>query len=332
MTPARRTLLHSLIVIVLMFLAVHPAHASLDALQVGCPNISVASLEHSVSFYTTVLDFKLKGEEDSSAISRLVPSMPSETRSRSAHLMLGEECIDLTEYSSPRGAAFPDDSHGNDCWFQHVAIVVSDMDQAYARLRAAKVRFVSNVPQRLPAWNKEAADISALYFRDPDGHYLELIHFPPGKGQPKWQISSGDLFLGIDHTAIVVTDMARSLAFYRDKLHFRVVGGSDNYGTEQEHLSGVFDAHVLITSLRADSGIGIELLDYLTPTSGRSIPANFRPDDISCWQVPIDVKVLNSEREEKHLRWITLPLTHPGDGEEAWITDPDGHLLELVKR
>jgi catechol 2,3-dioxygenase-like lactoylglutathione lyase family enzyme len=332
MTFARRTSRQFLIVIALILLAVHPARASLNALQVGCPNISVASLERSVSFYTTVLDFKLTGEDDSSAISRLVPSMPNETRSRTAYLMLGKECIDLTQYSFPTGAAFPDDSHGNDCWFQHIAIVVSDMNEAYARLRTAKVRFVSNIPQRLPAWNKEAADISALYFRDPDGHYLELIHFPPGKGQPKWQISSGDLFLGIDHTAIVVTDMARSLAFYGDKLHFRVIGGSENYGTEQEHLSGVFDAHVLITSLRADSGIGIELLDYLTPTSGRPIPANLRPDDISCWQVPIGVEVLNSEREEEDLRWISLPLTHPGDGQGAWIKDPDGHLLELVKR
>ena len=332
MTPARKRPLCSLIVIILILLAGPPARASLKALQVGCPDISVASLDRSVSFYTKVLDFQLHGEDDSSTVSRLVPSMPSETRSRTAHLMLGEECIDLTEYSFPRGAAFPEDSHGNDCWFQHIAIVVSDMDEAYARLRAARVRFVSSVPQRLPEWNKEAADISALYFRDPDGHYLELIHFPPGKGQPKWQTASGHLFLGIDHTAIVVTDVARSLAFYRDQLHFRVVGGSDNYGAEQEHLSGVFDAHVIITSLRAASGIGIELLDYITPTSGRPIPTNARPNDLSSWQVPIDIEVLASQKEEKDLRWSALRPKHSGDDDLAWIADPDGHLLELVKQ
>jgi catechol 2,3-dioxygenase-like lactoylglutathione lyase family enzyme len=332
MTIERRISLRFLIVIALILLAAHPARASLRALQVGCPNISVTSLERSVLFYTTVLDFKLNGEDDSSAVSRLVPNMPHETRSRTAHLMLGQECIDVTEYSSPTGAAFPEDSHGNDHWFEHIAIVVADMDEAYQRLRAAKVRFVSNVPQRLPAWNKDAADISAVYFRDPDGHYLELIHFPLGKGQSKWQTSSSSLFLGIDHTAIVVTNTASSLAFYKDKLHFRVVGHSENYGAEQEHLSGVFNAHVVITSLRADSGIGIELLDYLTPTSGRSIPANLRPDDISCWQVPIDVKVLDSEKDEEDLRWTALSSTQFGDGNRAWITDPDGHLLELIKR
>jgi catechol 2,3-dioxygenase-like lactoylglutathione lyase family enzyme len=332
MTSARNTLFFPLAIIALLLSTVRPACASVSALQVGCPNLSVASLERSVFFFTTVLDFKLKEENDSSAVSRLVPSMPKETKSRRARLMLGEECIDLTEYSFPEGAAFPEDSHGNDRWFQHIAIVVSDMDRAYARLRAAKVLFVSNLPQTLPVWNKDAADISAFYFRDPDGHFLELIHFPQGKGKPKWQNSPGGLFLGIDHTAIVVTDTARSLAFYRDKLHFRVVGGSENYGPEQEHLSGVFNAHVLITSLRADAGIGIELLDYLSPTSGRPILANVRPDDISVWQVPIDVKVLTSESGEKDPHWIKLPAIPDGSGEAAWITDPDGHLLELLKR
>ena len=303
------------------------SEASVYVSHVGCPGISVASLQRSIAFYTGVLDFKVDGIENSSTIARLEAGMPATTRANTAHLVLGDECLDLSEYTSPRGRAYPRDSRGNDRWFQHIAIVVSNMDQAFSRVRNAGVRSVSNEPQTLPAWNKDAGGIQAFYFRDPDGHYLELIHFPPGKGQAKWQRRSGKLFLGIDHTAIVVSHIRRSIAFYCGQLHFNVTGRSDNYGPEQEHLSGVPHAHVLIASLRVDSGIGIELLDYLTPASGRSIPADSRPDDIASWQTPLELASASSSLEEGDVHWVKFPAGHA-----AWIKDPDGHVLELVKQ
>ena len=159
------------------------SEASVYVSHVGCPGISVASLQRSVAFYTGVLDFNVEGIEDSSTIARLEPGMPATTRAQTAHLVLGDECLDLTEYKSPRGRAYPTDSRGNDRWFQHIAIVVSNMDQAFSRVRTAGVRFVSNEPQTLPAWNKDAGGIKAFYFRDPDGHYLELIYSLLEKGR-----------------------------------------------------------------------------------------------------------------------------------------------------
>jgi len=78
--------------------------------------------------------------------------------------------------------------------------------KAYEHLRRAKVKHVSTAPQTLPAWNKDAGGIKAFYFRDPEDHVLEIIWFPAGKGDPKWQQPGTNLFLGIDHTAIVVSD------------------------------------------------------------------------------------------------------------------------------
>ena len=78
-----------------------------------------------------------------------------------------------------------------------------------------------------------AGGIRAFYFKDPDGHPLEILWFPEGKGDPKWQQPSDRLFLGIDHTAIVVSDTAQSLRCYRDTLGLRVAGESENYGPEQ---------------------------------------------------------------------------------------------------
>ena len=130
----------------------------------------------------------------------------------SSRMRLGDETIELTEYLTPRGRPIPVDSRSNDRWFQHVAIIVSDMDRAYAWLRQHQVEHASPAPQRLPDWNPNAGGIRAFYFRDPDGHPLEILWFPPGKGDPKWRRPSDRLFLGIDHTAIVVGDTEASLA------------------------------------------------------------------------------------------------------------------------
>src|SRR5262249_4276651 len=171
-----------------------------------------------------------------------------------------------------------------DLWFQHVAIIVSDMDRAYRALRDHKVQHASSGPQLLPAWNRTAAGIRAFYFKDPDGHPLEILQFPPDKGDPKWHRPRPEgtrrLFLGIDHTAIVVADTATSLAFYQDWLGLEPGGQSENYGTEQEQLNNVFGAHLQITTLRAVAGPAVEFLEYLAPRDGRPAPADERANDV----------------------------------------------------
>ena len=68
---------------------------------------------------------------------------------------------------------------------------------------------------------------------------------------PHWQKSTKKIFLGIDHTAITISNTHRSLKFYRNLLGFTVVGESLNYGETQEKLSGVPDAKVQITALHS---------------------------------------------------------------------------------
>src|SRR5437773_1801577 len=83
-------------------------------------------------------------------------------RARVAQLQLGTETIELTEFLTPRGRAVPSDSRSNDRWFQHIAIVTTDMDRAYQRLREHKVKHASSGPQRLPDWNVKAGGIKAF--------------------------------------------------------------------------------------------------------------------------------------------------------------------------
>ena len=96
--------------------------------------------------------------------------------------------------------------------------------------------------------------------------------------------ASDKLFLGIDHTAIVISDTDASLRFYRDVLGLQVVGESENYGPEQERLNNVFGARLRITSLRAASGPGVEFLEYLAPGDGRPYPPEEKANDLIHWQ------------------------------------------------
>ena len=217
---------------------------------VGAIGMTVASVERSAAFYADVLGFeKISDVEVAGEEWARLQGVPG-LRLRVAQMRLGDERIELMEYRTPRGRPIPSDSRSHDRWFQHVAIIVSDMDRAYARVRAAGVEHVSPAPQRLPDWNRKAGGIRAFYFKDPDGHALELLWFPPGKGAPQWRREDA-LFLGIDHTAIVVADTARSLACYHDALGLIVAGESENWGPEQERLNDVPGARLRITTLRA---------------------------------------------------------------------------------
>jgi len=167
-----------------------------------------------------------------------------------------------------------------------------------------------------------------------------VIHFPAGKGDPRWQqlAARGGLFLGIDHTAIVSGDTEASLRFWRDGLGLRVVGGSENWGTEQEHLNGVFGARLRITTLRAPAGPGVELLEYLSPRDGRPMPDDERASDLFHWQTRLEVA--DAAAAERVIRREHAPLVSPGviDQPEAPLgfhrallaRDPDGHTVELA--
>ncbi|HWW21663.1 MAG TPA: VOC family protein, partial [Steroidobacteraceae bacterium] len=225
--------------------------------------IPVTNITRSVDFYTRVLGFH-------QTLDRTVSGDAYEhlfglygMRLRMVRMQLGDESIELMQFLSPQGRPAPTDSSSNDRWFQHIAIIVSDMQRAYAVLRANDVTPASSEPQVLPAWNANAAGIAAYYFFDPDGNHLELLQFPPDKGAAKWHLPTKSPFLGIDHTAIVVLNTRASLAYYCDTLGFSVAGHSDNYGPEQERLNNVFGAHLRITALRAGAGPGVELLEYL---------------------------------------------------------------------
>jgi catechol 2,3-dioxygenase-like lactoylglutathione lyase family enzyme len=308
--------------------------------QVGAIGMTVSNMDASVDFYSKVLSFEKISDVEVTGEDYERLQGVFGLRMRVVRMKLGEESIELTEYLTPKGRPVPGDSRSNDRWFQHIAIITSDMDKAYALLRQHKVEHGSTGPQRLPDWNKNAGGIKAFYFRDPDKHWLEILQFPADKGDQKWQ-KKEKLFLGIDHTAIVVGDTEASLKFYRDALGLQVAGTSENYGTEQEHLNNVFGARLRITSLRAGGGgPGIEFLEYLAPRDGRLVPADARASDLFHWQTTLIVNTADSFARRLlavNSRFVspgvvTLNDKNFGFSKGLLARDPDGHVMAFLER
>jgi catechol 2,3-dioxygenase-like lactoylglutathione lyase family enzyme len=303
---------------------------------IGPIAVTVSDMDRSVAFYRQVLTFEPVSDREVSgdAYEHLYGVFGA--RVRIVTLRLGAESLELEQFIAPQGRPIPPDSKSNDRWFQHIAIIVPDMDRAFAWLRSQHVEFASTGPQVLPEWNPDAGGIAAFYFRDPDGHNLEILHFPAGKGDPKWQRPSERMFLGIDHSAIVVADTDASVHYYHDALGLRVAGASENYGIEQERLNNVFGARLRITALRAASGPGVELLEYLAPRSGRPMPIDTQSNDLWSWHIDMegDVGAADSALRARHVAYVSPGPVQLGPEGPTWllVRDPDGHATLLQAR
>jgi catechol 2,3-dioxygenase-like lactoylglutathione lyase family enzyme len=339
--PRRGVYLAALLAALLAAWPAWPAAAAGSLVRaVDSVGIPVTDAKRSIAFYTQVLHFHELSERMVAGATYEQWSGTPGVRLRAVRLALGSESIELLQFLSPPGRPVPADAHSNDRWFEHLAIIVSDMDAAYAWLVAHHVRAVSAGPQVLPAWNPAAGGIAAFYFKDPDGNPLEILHFPAGKGASRWHQPAPALFLGIDHTAIAVSDTAASLAYYRDALGFSVAGESDNYGAEQERLSGVAGAHVHITTLRALAGPGVELLEYVMPRNGRPYPADSHASDH--WQWILNLRAAPGSTADtidqlRHWTWISGRPSELGDAALGFrralmLRDPDGHADNLILR
>ena len=212
-------------------------------------------------------------------------------------LRLDGQEIELVGFDRP-GAPYPADGTSHDAWFQHLALVVDDIAAACAHLAGIpgwRPITTGGGPVTLPA---ASGGVGAFKFRDPEGHPLEFLFFPPDKAPPAWQTTGlAGPCIGIDHSAIVVADAARSIAHY-EGLGLRVAARSLNQGPEQDALDGAAAVTVGVTGLSAaEAPPHLELLAYRNPAVR---PGRTAPNDVACTRTVFE-------------------------GGHTLVTDPDGH-------
>ena len=333
-----------LIIGILAFIALFSTFAHGQTVsRVESVGFTVSDMEKAIDFYTHVLPFEKISDTETFGTEFEHLSGVFGARVRIVRLKLGNETLELTEYLTAGGRPIPLDSRSNDKWFQHIAIIVSDMDKAFEVLRKNKVPFASTAPQTLPKTIPNAAGISAFYFKDFDNHILEILHFPPDKGAKKWHdlANTGQLFLGIDHTAIVVGDSEQSMKFYRDSLGLTVAGTSDNFGNEQEHLNNVFGAKLHITNLGTkEDGIHVEFLEYLAPRDGKPFPPVTKSNDVWHWQTTFAANQLNPLADvlsKNKFDFISSGVidfngNKLGFQRALLVRDTDGHAVRIIEK
>ncbi len=229
----------------------------------------VCVLARSVAFYAGALGFSASAPAGAAA----------------AVLRRGEDVLVLREGGSA------EDLSACDQGFQHIALPVTDMAAAMARLAAFAPRMISvGGAQVLPP---SSGGVTAVKFRDPDGLPVEFLRFPDGRAG------------GIDHSAMVVADVARSIAFYQVRLGLRVVARQVNAGVAQDRLDGLDGVEVDVVALAAEVATPhVELLGYRRP--------------------PVLARA--------HGRVSATRLVVEGAGATGVLSDPDGHDVEILGR
>jgi catechol 2,3-dioxygenase-like lactoylglutathione lyase family enzyme len=244
-----------------------------------------------------------------------------------AHMRLGDQQISLTAFDPP-GRPYPPGSTSSDLWFQHLAIVVADIDAAHAQVRKAQpiMPITEGGPIRLPC---AAGGVRAFKFRDGDGHPLELLEFPPEATPEAWRRQGrSDVVLGIDHTALAVADTTRSIDFFRSSFGLTAATQTENVGAEQSRLDAIGGDRVTVSTLKPAEEIPhLELLGYET---GRRRPSTTAAsNDIDATYVVLQTPNLTQTAralEAASARFVSPGICTMADGTRAvMVLDPDGH-------
>ncbi len=269
-------------------------------------SLTSANADTLASFYEAGLGFVRTGR---SRVDATLYGMPG-TGALVVTLALGEQLIELVQFDQP-GAPYPPIHSSYDLAFQHIAIVVTNIAAALQRLQAQAtppIPISLEGPVTLPA---SSGGVTAIKLRDPELHPFELLQFPAGGIPAYWsgRVPQDGVALGIDHTAIVVSNVAASAAFYTG-FGLLVTSNTVNQGPAQVSLDAAAGAVVEVVGLSPlQATPHVELLCYSAPTAAAasSVAAN----DIAATR---------------------LVMHDDGPGmASGLLLDPDGHRLLLVQ-
>jgi len=141
--------------------------------------------------------------------------------------------------------------------------------------------------------------------------------------------------MAADHTGITVTNLERSLAFWRDVLGFELSHRAHHTGDLASEVTGVPGAEISIAVLKG-YGQKIELLEYLAPPTRKHV--DLKPCDVGAVHVALTVDdldaVLNMIAASgwKAAGKPQTLKTGPNAGKRViYVRDPDGTTIEFMQ-
>ena len=142
--------------------------------------------------------------------------------------------------------------------------------------------------------------------------------------------------ISADHTGITVSNLERSLAFWRDVLGFELSHTAHQKGELAKEITGIESADIKLAVLKMPGGHKVELLEYLAPADRKR--ANFRPCDVGSVHVALLVEDLESVLAQiaasgwEAVGKLQTLNTGPNAGKRVvYVRDPDGTTIELMQ-
>ncbi len=142
--------------------------------------------------------------------------------------------------------------------------------------------------------------------------------------------------LSADHTGITVSNLERSLAFWRDVIGFEFSHTAHQSGELAKEITGVSGAELKLGVMKAPGGHKIELLEYLAPADRKKV--NLRPCDVGSMHVALLVNNLDAILERIAVSgWKAAGKpqtlkTGPNAGKRVvYVRDPDGMTIEFMQ-
>jgi catechol 2,3-dioxygenase-like lactoylglutathione lyase family enzyme len=126
---------------------------------------------------------------------------------------------------------------------------------------------------------------------------------------------------GLDHAAIIVSDLDRALHFYQKGLGFRLLG----------HIEMNDDRARTLTHLDTGRGI-VELVSSAVDPASAADTYNDRQTGIPHIALRVtDLDAIAQSLRDAGITFTQEPVTTPHGARVAFFTDPDGTLIELVE-
>ena len=149
----------------------------------------------------------------------------------------------------------------------------------------------------------------------------------------------------LDHVAVMVSDLEKSLRFYRDLLGFEVLSPEEHKGGPIDEMVQISGVHMREYRLVPPGGVNgyqrpegaspgqitLDLIEWITPESPQQrFPIHHVPSAHLCFGVE-NLQSIYDRLSKEGVEFVSPPVTFKGEGEwhVLFFYDPDGNLLEL---